>query len=114
MGQLLLHRLVAAIPDVDVAVSDPDDFLAFVLPFDQDDQVDVAVCREGAANAGPDQEHCHEIPTTLTTHISQCGREDLVQAGRLARSRRALGRIRNRQELRSKLFAAGSSATVGA
>ena len=51
-GQFLLDGFVAAVPDVDQAIRNPYDFLSLILPFDQRDQVEIAVRRQRPAGTG--------------------------------------------------------------
>ena len=61
LSQLLLDRLVPAIPDVDEALADPDGFLPFGLSLDQHDEVQIAVRGEGATGARPDEDDRKQV-----------------------------------------------------
>jgi hypothetical protein len=70
VGEVLLKLLMPAIPNVGQTIGDTDDFVAVGLSFHERNEIDVAVSRDGAPNAGPHQDHTDEIATAATTDVA--------------------------------------------
>src|SRR5213593_4680101 len=52
MRQLFLDGLLSSISDFNEAIGNADDFLPFILPLDQRDQVEITMARQRSAGTG--------------------------------------------------------------
>jgi hypothetical protein len=103
MGEVLFKLLISTIADVGQAVSDTDDLVPIRLSFHQRNEINIAVRRDGAPNAGPHQDHTHEIASATATDVAQRHRYKLFES-RLIDRVRLFRRLRHRQELRLQFF----------
>jgi hypothetical protein len=94
---------MSAIPDVSQAIGHTDDFVAVGLSFDQGNEIDIAVGRDGAANAGSYQDHTDKIPSTTTSDMAR-GDCDKLLKSRFIYWVRLFRRVWNRQEFRLQFF----------
>ena len=79
VGKILLKFLMSAIADVGQAIGNTDDFVAVGLSFHERNEVDVAVRRNRAPNAGPHQNHTDEIAPTAATDVAQGHRRQALR-----------------------------------
>jgi hypothetical protein len=69
-----------AIADVDQTIGGTNDLVAVGLPFHECNEIDVAVSRDGAPNAGPNQDHTDEIAPAAATDVAQSHRDQLFES----------------------------------
>jgi hypothetical protein len=103
VGEILLKLLMSTISDVSQAVGNTDDFVAVGLSFDQGNEINIAVGRDRAANAGSYQDYTDKIPSTTTTDMAH-GDCDKLFKTRLIYWVRLFRRFWNRQEFRLQFF----------
>ena len=85
------------IADVSQTIGDTDDLVAVGLSFHECNEIDIAVSRDGAPNAGPHQDYTDEIAPAAATDVSQGHRDKLFESRFIDRVR-LLRRLRHRQE----------------
>jgi len=103
VGKILLKFLVPAIADVGEAVGNTDDLVAVGLSFYERNEVDVAVRRNRAPNAGPHQNDSDEISPAAATNVAQ-GHCDKLFEPRLFYRIRLFRRFWSRQEFCLQFF----------
>jgi hypothetical protein len=94
---------MSAIADVGQTIGDTDDLVAIGLSFHERNEIDVAVIRDGAANAGPYQDHTDQVAPTTATDVAQ-GHCDKLFESRFVDRVRLFRRLRHRQEFCLQLF----------
>jgi hypothetical protein len=77
--------------------------MAIGLSFHQRNEIDVAVSRDGAPNAGPYEDHADEIAPAAATDVAQ-GYLDKLFESRFVDRVRLFGRLRHRQEFCLQFF----------
>jgi hypothetical protein len=95
--EILLKFLVPTIADVSQAIGDTDDLVAVGLSFHERNEIDVAVSRDGAPNAGSYEDHTDEVAPAAATDVAQGYRNKLLKPGFLDRVR-LFRRFRHCQE----------------
>jgi hypothetical protein len=103
MGEILLKFLISAIADVSQAIGGTDNLVAIRLSFYQRNEIDVAMSRDGAPNAGPHEDRTDEVATTTATDVAQGHRHKLFKS-RFVDRVRLFRRLRHRQEFRLQFF----------
>jgi hypothetical protein len=103
VGEVLFKLLISTIADVGQAIGDTDNLVAIRLSFHKRNEIDIAVRRDGAPNAGPHQDYTHEIASATTTDVAQRHRHKLF-VSRFVDRVRLFRRLRHRQEFRLQFF----------
>jgi hypothetical protein len=97
VGEILLELLMTAIADVGKTIGDTDDLVAIGLSFHERNEVNVAVSCDGAPNAGPHEDHAHEIAPAAATDVAQGQRHKFFES-RFVDRIRLFRWLRHRQE----------------
>jgi hypothetical protein len=94
---------MSAIADVGQTIGNTDDLVAVGLSFHERNEIDVAVSRDGAPNAGSHQDHTDEIAPAAATNVAQCHRDKLLEP-RFVDRVRLFRRLRHCQEFCLQFF----------
>jgi hypothetical protein len=97
VGEILIELLMPAIADVGQTIGDTDDLMAISLSLHERDEIDIAVSRDGASNAGPHQDHTDEIASPAATDVAQGQRYKFFES-RFVDRIRLFRWLRHRQE----------------
>jgi hypothetical protein len=101
--KVLLKFLMPAIADVGQTIGNTDNLVAIGLSFHECDEIDVAVSRDGAPNAGSHQDHTDEVAPTAATNVAQ-GHCDKLFESRFVDRVRLFRRFRHCQEFCLQFF----------
>jgi hypothetical protein len=101
--EILFKLLMSAIADVGQTIGDTDDLMAIGLSFHERNEIDVAVRCDGAPNAGPHEDHAHEIASASATDVAQ-GNCHKLFVSRFVDRVRLFRRLRYRQEFCLEFF----------